>query len=97
MKLQKAEALENRYNESQNHSKRLMKEIEALKKQKKLSTRSSKMLQQDYAKVKQKLDGLWAGKEAEVEHTRLMTKYEMDKVNQIEITKLVDQVSILEE
>ena len=32
IRLEKAEALENRYNESQNHAKRLMKEIESLKK-----------------------------------------------------------------
>ena len=33
-RMDKAEALENRYNESQNHAKRQMKEIESLKKQK---------------------------------------------------------------
>jgi hypothetical protein len=33
-RVDKAEALENRFNESQNHAKRQMKEIESLKKQK---------------------------------------------------------------
>lgn len=35
IRLQKAEALESRFHESQTHAKRLMKEVETLKKQKK--------------------------------------------------------------
>jgi len=47
--------------------------------------------------MKGKLDKLWATKEQDVEHCRLVTRYETDKENQAEIERLCDQVSILEQ
>ena len=74
-----------------------MKEVDGLKKAKKTSDKGSKGLRMELDKMKHKLDNLWNSQEADLEHCRLVTKYEVDKVNQAEISKLVDQVSILEE
>ena len=74
-----------------------MKEVEGLKKSKKQADKGTKILKLELDKVKGKLDGLWSSQEAELEHCRLVTKYEVDKVNQGEISKLVDNVAILEE
>ena len=38
-------------------------------------------MRSDNDKIREKLDALWSSKEAEVEHTRLVTRYEVDKVN----------------
>ena len=48
-------------------------------------------------KMREKLDQLWASKEKEVEHCRLITRYEADKQNQAEVERLCTQVSLLEE
>lgn len=85
MRLQKAEALEQRYSESQLHAKRLIKEIETMKKQKKIQEKKEKMLKYENDKVKGKLDGLWASQEADLEHVRLTTNYEAEKTHQIEV------------
>jgi len=46
--------------------------------------------------VKGKLDEVWASKEQEVEHARLVTRYEAEKAGQAEIQRLLEQVSLLE-
>lgn len=74
-----------------------MKEIEGMKKQKKLSEKTQKQLKYEHDQMKGKLDKLWATKEQDVEHCRLVTRYETDKENQAEIERLCDQVSILEQ
>ena len=60
IRLQKAESLEQRFFESQTHSKRLMKEVESLKKQNKLQGKAAKALKSENDKVRNKLDQLWA-------------------------------------
>lgn len=97
MRLTKAQALENRFNDSQAHAKRLMKEVDTQKKSKKSSEKGSKALRCELDKVRGKLNNLWASQEADLEHCRLVTKYEADKVSECEIAKLVDHVSVLEE
>ena len=51
--------METRYNDSQNHAKRLMKEIESLKKINKKQDKNAKHLEAENAKYRQKLDDLW--------------------------------------
>ena len=58
--MEKAEALENRYNESQNHAKRLMREIDSLKKQKTQCERVIKGMKHENNSLKGKLDDLWS-------------------------------------
>ena len=60
MRLDKAQALENRFNDSQAHAKRLMKEVDSQKKSKKQSEKGMKALRFEHDKVKGKLDNLWA-------------------------------------
>ena len=47
--------------------------------------------------MKGKLNNLWASQEADLEHCRLVTKYEVEKASQGEIARLANQVSILED
>lgn len=56
MRLQKAQALEKRFFDGQAHQKSLMKEVEKLKKEKRLVERGQKNLRQELDSVKSKLD-----------------------------------------
>lgn len=56
MRLQKAEGLEQRFFESQTHSKRLMKEVESLKKQNKLQKKAAKTLKSENDQFRTKLE-----------------------------------------
>ena len=89
-KLQRAEALETRFKESQAHAKRLQKEIDAFKKSKKTNDKAQKALKAEHEKVRGKLDNLWSNQERDLEHCRLMTRYEVEKAHQTEIADLKD-------
>ena len=96
-RLEKAEALEGRFNESQNHAKRLMKEVEQLKRQKAAVEKTNKSLKNENNGLKKKLDHLWARQEETLEHARLYSRYETNKLNQEEIQRLVDRIRELED
>ena len=68
-----------------------------MKKNKKIIERTSAALKSENDMAMDKLEGLWASKEAELEHCRLKTRYEADKAHQDEIQRLHDQVYDLEE
>ena len=74
-----------------------MKEVEDLKKARKQADRGTKALRNELDQVKGKLNNLWASQEADIEHCRLVTKYEVEKASQGEIAKLANQVSLLED
>ena len=59
--------------------------------------KSSTALKTENDRVMDKLEGLWASKEADLEHCRLTTRYEVDKMNQAEICRLTDQMNDLED
>lgn len=55
----RAEALEQRFNDSQSHAKRLLKELDGAKRQVKAHEKEIKGLKGDNERLKGKLDNLW--------------------------------------
>jgi predicted nuclease with TOPRIM domain len=74
-RLAKAEHLEGKVKESHAHAKRLMNNIEGLKKSKKQQEKQVQRLNGENEQLRRKLDDLWAHQEDQNQHVMLMTKY----------------------